>query len=490
MEQHLHHYNVYWLVFSVLLGVLFSYIALDLRWKMLIFKNAMYKLWLLGCACSMGIGIWMMHFVGMLAMEMPIVYDIRIVIVSMLLSIIGTGIAFFIMKMTNPRLFLASLFMGGGITLMHYLGISAMNVNYTIHYQPSIVILSILVALISSYGSLRLLFYYSDSLNFGWRIASSILMGLGIAGMHYSGMWGTDFELKPFQILSQPYHVLSDTLSSYISVPAFLVLFIMFLSGAYLDKKLVGQMKELKEREEMLIETEKLSLVGELASGVAHEIRNPLTTLKGFTKMIYQHSQEKSQKKYLKIMMDELDRINLIVDEFMVLAKPHLVNFEKKDLSQIINEVVTLLRTQAIIKDIEIVTVLEGHSFDLICEGNQIKQVLVNLIKNSIEAMSNGGKIYVKLEKNGGRFVVSIIDEGEGIPQENLPLLGNPFYTTKKEGTGLGLMVTKKIIQNHNGTFKITSQPNNGTRVTVSLPIDGDHLEIMKQQKQYVNNIS
>ena len=127
-------YNDYWLVFSILLGILFSYIALDLRWKMIIFKNIKYNLWLLGCAIAMGIGIWTMHFVAMLAMEMPsqIDYDARMVFLSLLISISGTGLAFFLMKSNPFRLFLSSLFMGGGIVCMHYLGVEAMHLNFSI----------------------------------------------------------------------------------------------------------------------------------------------------------------------------------------------------------------------------------------------------------------------------------------------------------------------------------------------------------------------
>ncbi|MGM0876235.1 MAG: MHYT domain-containing protein [Bacillota bacterium] len=478
-------YNYYWLVFSILLCILFSYIALDLRWKMIVFKDFMYNLWLLGCAVAMGIGIWTMHFVGMVAMKMPnqIIYDIRIVLLSLVISIIGTGIAFFFMKLNQFRLLLSSIFMGGGIVCMHYLGVWAMNPNFSITYNPTIVILSILIAVVASFGSLWLLFFFnhSHSMYFKWRILSSILMGIGISGMHYIGMWGTEFIIKPNPLSFNTYYsVRSDTLSSFISVPAIIVVLIMLLSNAFLDKKLISQIKDLNVSERKLRESEKLSLVGELAAGVAHEIRNPLTSLKGFTQMIDENTDNKSNKKYLKIMIDEINRINFIVSEFMVLSKPHIVNISVTDLSIIIKNVITLLNTQAIIKNIEIFPQIVGDSFLLKCEENQIKQVLANIIKNSIEAMPEGGKIYIKLEKKDSYLVISVIDNGVGIPEENIHLLGKPFYTTKTEGTGLGLMVSRKIIQNHNGKFEINSDQKKGTTVIISLPIELNHLEQLK----------
>lgn len=478
-------YNDYWFIFSILVGILFSYIALDLRWKMIIFKNFKYNLWLLGCAIAMGIGIWTMHFVGMLAMEMPshIEYDARMVLFSLLISILGTGIAFFMMKNNHVRLLLSSLFMGGGIIGMHYLGMEAMHPNFSITYNPPIVLLSLLIAFSASFVSLWVLFFFNhhDSMNFKFRVLSSILMGIGIAGMHYVGMWGTNLHYQPSLISSAAYYsIRSTTLSSFISVPLIFVVLIMLLSSAFLDKKLIEHMKNLNEHEKKLRESEKLSLVGELAAGVAHEIRNPLTTLKGFTQMMNENTDPEANKRYSKIMIEEINRINFIVSEFMVLSKPHIVQYSLTDISQSINKVITLLNTQAIMNNIEIIPEFIGERFFIKCEENQIKQVIANLIKNSIEAMPQGGKIQIRMEQKEDNLIISVIDNGVGISRENLPLLGTPFYTTKSEGTGLGLMVSKRIIQNHNGKFEIKSNPNIATTVTITLPFENSHVNQVK----------
>jgi signal transduction histidine kinase len=488
-------YNDYWLVFSVLVGILFSYIALDLRWKMIIFKSMKYNVWLLGCAVAMGIGIWTMHFVGMLAMEMPsqIEYDARMVLISLLISILGTGLAFFLMKVTPFRLFLSSLFMGGGIVCMHFLGVEAMHINYTITYNPLIVLISLLIAFTAAFGSLWFLFFFNHqhSMKFNGRVLSSILMGIGIAGMHYIGMWGTTFHYHP-NLVSLPsyYSVNSSTLSSFISVPAIFVVLIMLLCSAFLDKKLIRQMKDIHKHEKKLRESEKLSLVGELAAGVAHEIRNPLTTLRGFTQMMNENTNLEANKRYAKIMIDEINRINFIVSEFMVLSKPHIVQFSLIDLSISIKNVITLLNTQAIIKNIEIIPEFVGDRFFIKCEENQMKQVLANLIKNSIEAIPQGGKIHVRIEQQDDQLVISVTDNGVGIPREKIHLLGTPFYTTKTEGTGLGLMVSKKIIQNHNGKFEINSVPNEATTVTITLPIELSHLDYVKMNLEEDSTLS
>ncbi|WHX98109.1 MHYT domain-containing protein [Neobacillus sp. DY30] len=479
-------YNDYWFIFSILVGILFSYIALDLRWKMIIFKNFKYNLWLLGCAIAMGIGIWTMHFVGMFAMNMPrhSEYDVRMVLLSLLISIAGTGFAFFMMKSNHVRLLLSSLLMGGGIIGMHYLGMKAMHPAFFIDYNPAIVFLSVCFAIAAAFGSLWVLFFFNHhrSMNFQCRVLSSILMGIGIAGMHYIGMWGTNLHFQLSHSHSNAYYtVSSSTLSSFISVPAIFVVLIMLLSSAFLDKKLIEHMKDLNNHEKKLRESEKLSLVGELAAGVAHEIRNPLTTLKGFTQMMAENNDTESNQRYSRIMIDEINRINFIVSEFMVLSKPHIVQHSLTDISQSIKNVITLLNTQAILNNIEIFPEFIGNHFLIKCEENQIKQVIANLIKNSIEALSQGGTIRIRMEHKDDNLVISVIDNGVGISRENLPLLGTPFYTTKTEGTGLGLMVSKKIIQNHNGLFEIHSVPNIATTVTITLPTKRSRLDYVKK---------
>ncbi|MFP7300385.1 MHYT domain-containing protein [Neobacillus niacini] len=482
-------YNDYWFLFSIFVGVLFSYIALDLRWKMIIFKNFKYNLWLLGCAIAMGIGIWTLHFVGMFAMNMPShsEYDARMVLLSLLISIAGTGLAFFMMKRNYSRLFLSSLFMGSGIVGMHYLGMEAMHLNYAITYNPAIVLFSVLIAFTAAMGSLWVLFFFNHhrSMNFHCRVLSSILMGIGTAGMHYIGMWGTNLHYLPARLPSAAYYAVSSTtLSSFISVPVIIVVLIMLLSNAFLDKKLIEQMKDLNNHEKKLRDSEKLSLVGELAAGVAHEIRNPLTTLKGFTQMMIENTDPEANERYSKIMIDEINRINFIVSEFMVLSKPHIVQYSLTDISKSIKNVITLLNTQAIIKNIEIIPEFIGERFLIHCEENQIKQVIANLIKNSIEAMPEGGKIQIRMEQQDAQFVISVIDNGVGISREHLPLLGTPFYSTKTEGTGLGLMVSKKIIQNHNGKFEINSIPNVATTVRITLPTEVSHLDYVRMYRK------
>ncbi len=224
-----------------------------------------------------------------------------------------------------------------------------------------------------------------------------------------------------------------------------------------------------EETEGLLQKSEKLALVGQMAAGIAHEIRNPLTSIKGFIQLF--KSRYTNETEYFNLVLSELDRINLIISEFLVLAKPTVIVFKEKEIQNLIKDVVTLINTQAIMNNVQIFVEFESDIPVIVCEENQLKQVFINILKNSIEAMPNGGMIDIKV-KVWGKEKVSIcfIDQGYGIPEDRIPTLGEPFYTTKEKGTGLGLMTSYKIIENHDGELKISSKINEGTTVEVILP--------------------
>jgi PAS domain S-box-containing protein len=230
--------------------------------------------------------------------------------------------------------------------------------------------------------------------------------------------------------------------------------------------------KDITERkvqtEQLLQKSEKLALLGQMAAGIAHEVRNPLTSIKGFIQLF---KVEKHKDEYYDIVLSELDRINNIVGEFLLLAKPTAAVFAEKDVQDLLQDVVTLINTQSIINNIQINTEFESDLPKLSCEESQLKQVFLNLLKNAIEAMPAGGEIDVKVKaKEEGKISIQIIDNGIGIPKERIATLGEPFYTTKEKGTGLGLMTCYKIIEGHNGELTISSEVNIGTTIEVILP--------------------
>ncbi len=224
-----------------------------------------------------------------------------------------------------------------------------------------------------------------------------------------------------------------------------------------------------KQTEELMLKSEKLSVLGELAAGVAHEIRNPLTSLKGFTKLL-SDADDVIRLEYLRIMESELNRINDIVGELMLVAKPQAVSFEHTNIQELIYSVVRLLETQAIMKNIQIWVNISDNIPLVYGVENQLKQLFINLLKNAIESMDKDGEIHIKIGIRNDSVLLELKDQGCGIPAERLKTLGEPFYTTKEKGTGLGLMVCFKIIEEHGGAIQFSSVENEGTKVEIELP--------------------
>ncbi|MFD1037885.1 ATP-binding protein [Virgibacillus byunsanensis] len=222
-----------------------------------------------------------------------------------------------------------------------------------------------------------------------------------------------------------------------------------------------------KEAEEMMIRSEKMSVAGQLAAGIAHEIRNPLTSLKGFLQLFQAGVNRKEE--YYKIMIDEIEKMETITSELLFISKPLTDNRNKESVKDMLDDVISLLKSQAKLQNINLKLDKNISGF-VLCDRSQIKQVLINLVKNAIEAMDDEGTIEMKVQSSHSKIIIDVIDEGPGIPEEVIHKLGEPFFTTKQNGTGLGLMITKQILDKHEGKLDILKNNDKGSTFRISLP--------------------
>lgn len=187
-------------------------------------------------------------------------------------------------------------------------------------------------------------------------------------------------------------------------------------------------------------------------------------------KLLRTSSQNNDQ--YFAIMESELKRIEFIVNELLVLSKPQVSHASKPmDILPLLDQVITLMNGQAALKNIEIVSAFSEPSIWIAGEANQLKQVFINLLKNAMEAMPQGGIIRIHALSRNNEAFISVQDEGCGMTAEQIQALGKPFFTTKESGTGLGFMITHNIIHNHGGNISVQSVPQEGTTFTVTLPV-------------------
>ncbi|MBN8209707.1 PAS domain S-box protein [Bacillus sp. NTK071] len=214
---------------------------------------------------------------------------------------------------------------------------------------------------------------------------------------------------------------------------------------------------------------EKLALLGDVAAGFAHEIRNPLTSIKGFINLLAKERNE-SERGYHQIIEDELEKIEEVVNGFIALAKPQAGDVAEVSLLKLVKNAISVLTPQASLKNIRININSQLKSIVIHCQRNQMKQVFINILKNAVEAIEQDGHIDIILEEQRDRVCVTIHDNGIGIEEERLQRIGVPFYTNKEKGIGLGMTVSNKIITEHKGQLEIESKPGEGTKVVIHLP--------------------
>lgn len=242
--------------------------------------------------------------------------------------------------------------------------------------------------------------------------------------------------------------------------------------------RMVEQLRSNREEIDRLHQTqmsraEHLSTLGELATGLAHEIRNPLAGIAGVVEIIARDLPPTSPaRSVVKDVRHEISQINRIITDLLDTARPRLPQVRPADLNTTVEHSVMLARQQALSKPISIEFLKNPGLPDVPHDGDQIHQVLLNLLLNAIQAIDGSGIIKVELDEIGPRVAVRVTDSGRGIPSDTLPDIFKPFYTTKGNGTGLGLSLAKRIVEEHQGTIEVVSTVGKGTQMTVYLPKD------------------
>lgn len=221
------------------------------------------------------------------------------------------------------------------------------------------------------------------------------------------------------------------------------------------------------------IERERSLLLEEMATGLAHEIRNPLGSIKGAAEYLRIEEGDGENRKLLGVIVEETDRLNTVVSQFLNYARPFSGNLEKKDLNIFVNKVVSLLKTMPLPEGTAIRTELDPGIPPVRVDGEQMIQVLLNLGLNAVEAMPRGGVLTFSTGKSrsGKKESVEVVvrDTGEGISRDALANIFKPFFTTKKKGTGLGLSICERIVRNHGGEISVETEPGAGTAFRIRL---------------------
>jgi two-component system sensor histidine kinase HydH len=238
---------------------------------------------------------------------------------------------------------------------------------------------------------------------------------------------------------------------------------------------ILRDLREVKKLQEEIRRKEKLAALGGLAAGVAHEIRNPLSSIKGIaTYFGDKYGQERAEREMAEVMIREVDRLNRVISELLEFARPAELNPTVTDVDQLLAHAIQLVQQDANLKHIDIST-SKGSGVHVKVDPDRFLQCMLNLFLNAIEAMPEGGLLRIGIfVHEDERVDIEITDTGRGIDAESLHRIFDPYFTTKTTGTGLGLAIVHKIIEAHHGRIRVRSTPGKGTTFTISVPASTD----------------
>jgi two-component system sensor histidine kinase HydH len=246
--------------------------------------------------------------------------------------------------------------------------------------------------------------------------------------------------------------------------------------GRFLGKIIIlRDLREVRRLQQEVKRREKLAAIGSLAAGVAHEIRNPLSSIKGFATLFRTRFDPKSDEhEAAEVMIHEVDRLNRVVTELIEYARPSHIAARKTDLGELVEHSLSLIRHDLDAAQVGVEVDIPEAIADVFLDPDRMQQCLLNIYLNAVQAMPEGGTLGIQgFRAEDGRTGLRISDSGKGIPKEDLSKIFDPYYTTKNQGTGLGLAMVLKIVEAHEGEIEVASHEGQGTVFTILLPVKG-----------------
>lgn len=527
-------YNLTLVGVSFVIAIVASYTALSVATRISLSSGLAAFWWVTGGAFSMGIGIWAMHFVGMLAFHLPIplAYDISLTALSIVPAVVASAIALNTLRIGNNswlEVLPAGLLMGLGISAMHYLGMEAMQMSPPIRYDTFLFALSIVIAVVASVSAIRVAFYIK-SREFhpyaAWlRLLSALVMALAIVGMHYTGMAAAQFDANAV-CLAAPQGIDTEWLTLAVGGGSFAILGITLIVSVYdaraiqhneqlleryrlvnqelqargealaqANKELNLTLERLQQTQAQLVQAEKMASLGGLVAGISHEINTPLgvsiTSASVLEESLGQLNQKLqdgslSRSAMVELMQQSDESLHILLQNLQLAA--NLVNSFKQvavdqasdekrhiNLHTYIDEVLLSLRPRYKRRPITLKNLSDQH-IDIITYPGAIWQIISNLVMNSLThafAPDQPGEIIIEAHVDQGQLNLHYRDNGKGIDAQAINRVFEPFYTTDRSqgGRGLGLNIVYNLVTSRlQGKIVVSSPAGSGLQFAIELP--------------------
>lgn len=508
----LHHsHNAVLICISVLIAIFASYTALDLVSSITLAKGRARLAWLLCGSLAMGVGIWSMHFVGMLAFSFPgisISYDIFQLVLSIVVAIIASMFALLVVTrktLTLISYFFGSAAMGAAISGMHYIGIASMRMEVDYEWNKYLVFLSILIAVSSSFIALWVAFRYRDDLTQKGvlnRLLGGVFLGVAISGMHYTAMAAMKFSpsLQSHLKSSHTHNLLATSALAVAVIGTTLLILGIAVIGSIVDRAMTRRiilaeqaLQQAQQEQALRKESEEIRKAlneairarDEFLSIASHELKTPLTSLKLQTQMRerklkkrdYEYFSMENLERIISIDAKQIDRIARLVDDMLDISRissgKMLIQKEEFDICNLVRDMGG--RFSAHVEAVGAQLNIECHQSVI---GNwdrfRIEQVVTNLLTNALR-YGDRKPICIQVVDKGDKVQLIVRDHGIGVAKENHERIFQRFERaispSEISGLGLGLYIVKKIVEMHDGTIWVESELGQGATFIVELPI-------------------
>jgi len=472
-------YNPYLVTLSILVASFASYTALDLGGHVGAARGLARQAWLVAAAITMGGGIWSMHFIGMLAFVMPIPmsYDVGLTILSLVVAIVVTGGGFYVISRQGAspiRLVLSGIFMGLGIVAMHYTGMAAMQGHAELGYDWLFVALSVAIAIGASTAALWLAFQTTDL----WqKLIAALVMGVAISGMHYTGMRAAIFTAHG-SVHDDLVSTSLDQINLALAIAGITFVILAFASITSLSEQKRAE-EVLRQAQVDLARVNRVTTMGALTASIAHEVNQPIaaaaTNADACVRWLSRDPPNLEEARAAaRGIVKDATRAAEIINRIRLLFQKGITERELLDVNDVVREMIILLRGEAAQHAVSVRTELAADLPRVMGDRVQLQQVMMNLMSNGIDAMKDvegPRELAIKSQRaENEQLIVSVSDTGVGLPPQQADQIFNAFVTTKLHGTGMGLSISRSIVESHSGRLWAADNSPRGASFHLILP--------------------
>jgi diguanylate cyclase len=479
------HHDPFLVIVSIAVGIFASYVALDLTERLNRASGYVRQVWLLCGSVAMGVGIWSMHFVGMLAFHLPVPvqYDVSFVLLSVLVAVLASALALFTASRTVlPFLVIvgASLLMGGAINGMHYIGMAAMRPAVS-GWRPGLVVMSIVIAVGTSSVALLLAFRLRDAGRgiFRWRrLCAATVMGIAISGMHYTGMAAARFNDSPVATDPTMLTVHSTGLAIAVITGTILILSLA-LAGAAFDERTRLLTREQRARHDLEVASR---LKDEFLATLSHELRTPLNVIVGRTQMLHAIAGDPEKVRHAaEAITRNGEALTRLVEDLLDVSRITLgrvdLQWGRVDFAGLVDAAAAGLRPTAEAKGVRFVVKVDHQTPRILGDQTRLQQVVWNLLTNAVKFTPQGGEVRTEIRNDGSQVVLTVSDSGQGIDPAFVPFVFDMFRQADSAlnrthgGLGIGLSIVRRLVELHGGTVSAASSgAGRGATFSVTLP--------------------